>query len=34
MDEQDFAKLLGARSIPRHYLSEDLEDYMAYARSE
>lgn len=34
MGKYEFGRLLGERGIPRHYGREELEDDLAYARSE
>ena len=34
MSKHEFGQLLGKRSVPRHYGREELEDDIAYARSE
>lgn len=34
MGKYEFGRLLGDRSVPRHYGREELEDDLAYARGE
>lgn len=34
MGKYEFGRLLGERGVPRHYGREELEDDLAYARSE
>jgi predicted HTH domain antitoxin len=34
MDKYEFGQLLSQRGVLRHYSSEELEDDLAYARSE
>jgi predicted HTH domain antitoxin len=34
MEKYDFGRLLGARGIPRHYGTEELEDDLIYGRGQ